>query len=241
MKKKFVKYFYILFVLIFVILLVFIRLQKFYNDETDRVLNIMPSSTSHGFTLRTAQKNISLDEETSKIIISLKPGDEFKGSLLVKNYESFSENFSFMRMNDFHREQGEALIDIELSPEELVLEPKEWKIVSYVIKVPEDIELNDYRGVVSVKGSDVITRDDGMDMIFSVGVEFLINVSDDPVEYEYVDIISNVDSDFEIEDYVLSRTFIELRKMIGLGFAFMAIFFIYKAFTTKNKKVKKKN
>ncbi len=223
------KVLYLVLVLFFASLLIFVRLERVYEDTVQEVYEVVPSSDSGGFTMFNVQKVVSLEKDTAAAMMSLKPGQEFEGDLLVKNHEDKAAGFFISVFDDLQMADAEdrdfERAGIELMPAEFELEPNEWKVISYVLTVPEDMEYGSYEGLVSVRKKGTYVTSEGMSVAFAVGVEFKLDVAEELKDYEYVNIID----EFSVEDVAKEAMLLELVKIAGFFFVLLTIFFLYKA------------
>lgn len=269
---------------LFALVLFYIRLDRVYDDRVNELIDIIPS-TGEGFSMKRVEKNITL-ENSAAYIASLKPGEKYKTSLLVKNHYPSTENYVMLSYGfrkskmDFYgnlldpetaleeieeevstvvieegvsiEETMEAAIDeegvetksevynegvdyavptMEFELDKYTLAADEWRIIDVIIDVPEDVEPGYYETIAALERDKTYKRN-GVNMVFAVGVEFKLDISDQPEQFEYQRIIADVD----IDDLAMETVVIEAKKIVGVAFAFLALFFFYKAFTYKGKK-----
>lgn len=240
MKKnnnKVQKILFIFLILVFAGLAIFMREQKVYEHKlVDEIYNMVPSNGA-GVSMKKGERNISLETETGYQALSMKPGDVFEGTLVVKNHESHPDNFNFTLFGDLSPKNGGIKPIIELEDTKFSLDALEWGVHKYKIIIPEDIEMGDYLGTVTVSNDTVTDNGNGVGLIFAVGVEFKINVSDDPIHYEYQNL---VDPDLSLKKWAFDTVLMDLKRIVGGLFAILAVVFLYLAVVSDKKKSKAK-
>jgi len=240
MKKAFNKnVFYLILMVVFLVLLISVRLKGLYDEVlvTQVYNSVMPSdsSSTDGFSMKTAEKNISLGKDTAAVVLSLRPGDTYKGSMVVKSHSNEKKNFFMTATQDLKVGNADPkVLGIEFSPEKFELNGKEWKLVDYVLTVPKDIEKKDYVGLVSLRDDKSYRTAENMNIVYAVGVEFRVNVTDVPLVYEYTRGIG-FDQPSEIAvKFVLK----DIQKILAVVFLLLCVLFLVLAvkYSKKEKK-----
>ncbi len=230
--------------ILFAAMLFYVRLDRVYDIAYEANKEAVKSLPSGGFSLRALDTNVSLDEPSAAVVISERPGETFEGTFLVKNHYDRKVNLSLIAhaaypgdleglTPDERKDFNVRLISVDDTLIELG--PREWKLVDYYVIVPDDLELNDYEGMVSLTESQG-NKLDGVNLAYGVAVNFEIEVTDEPQDYQYED---HMDSSLSIHSLAMEKVYIEMQKIIGVGFAFLALFFFYMAFRS-NKPVEHK-
>lgn len=235
------KILYGILILFFASLLIFIRLQRVYDDTFLKVYEVIPTSKNGGFSMMSVEKNVSLGEDTAAIVVNLKPGQKYSGSLLIKNHKNEASDFAFTVSDSIQKypladgeEAKDDVVALELEPDKFYLQAHEWRFVKYTLNVPNDLALGQYDGMLSLRDGSIYNTNDGMSVAFAVGVEFKVEVSNELQEYEYTRLIEDVD----INEIAFDATLLELTKIFGLFFVFLTIFFLYKAVMIDRGKIK---
>jgi hypothetical protein len=235
------KILYGILIVFFASLLIFIRLQRVYDDTILKVYEMVPTSENGGFTMVSVEKNVSLGKDTAAVVVNLKPGQQYSGSLLVKNHKDEASLFSFTTVEGIQQypladgvEPRDASVFLTLEADSFNLEPHEWRFVNYTLMVPEDFALGEYDGMLSLRDGSLYTTNEGMSIAFAVGVEFKVDVTDEVQNYEYTRLIE----DLNINEIAFDATLLELTKIFGLFFVFLTIFFLYKAVMIDRGKIK---
>lgn len=231
------KYLYIVLVVIFAILVIFLRAQKVYDEVlVNEIYEQIPTSDSGGFMLKKGERNLGLEQPAAAKFVSLKPGESYEGVLVAKNNES---DFDFMLtfFGDLADDKEGVHPEIKFEEKDFMLKTKEWRVLKYVLTIPEDIELGKHKGVVTLRKNQLLQNEEGVNIAYAIGVEFYMEVTDEPVGYEYEQL---VDPDLKLSDLAMGHVLNDLKKVLGVIFGVLAIFFLYKAVSDDRRKKKKK-
>ncbi len=232
-KNNRIKILYIVLIAIFAVLLLFVRGQRVYKDTLKEAYEVIPTYGS-GFTMQVVEKNITNGDGEASIIASLRPGDVYDGSLLIKNHDSRAGDFIFPIFGDLGRfvdPNGDVKITMELDPDTIHLLSGEWAIIHYKITIPEDLPYGDYEGLISLRRDETVERN-GISLTYAVGVNVKLNVAEEPVVHQYQTVIQ----DIELKEFSMNAVFADLKRSIGGFFVILTIYFLYKTATTKKDK-----
>ncbi len=234
-KKRNNKILYFVLVLMFVLFGLFFREQVVYeNSLVEDVYEIIPSSVDKGFTMQTAERNLEFMDTAAKVV-SLKPGDTYEGHMIVKNYGHADESkFLFKQFDGFVDPELSKKISLEFESEDFILKSREWRLLPYVLTVSEDLEEGDYTGVVTVR-EDVLYNgaDPNMHIAVAVGVEFQINVSNEPKNYVYED---KIDKSVELHDIAMRYVIKDIKLILGFVSIVLCFVFLYLGLASGSKK-----
>jgi len=227
---------YLIIAALFIILFINLRLRFVYEQANTEVFEVIPTSSDKGFTLKSLQRNTAAEKgKEAKIIISLKPGDTYEGTLLVKNYNESEDEFQFKYFGELSKydttnENLEKEVSINvMTPDLFYLDAREWRVIPYTIYAGKELEKNRaYSGIVGV-GTTALIQNDNTNIALLVGVETDVEVTDTPKAYEYNVLMENVTPDELIAKYILR----EGERILAGIFAVIAIYFMYMAFKKK--------
>ncbi len=225
------------FLLQLVVFIVFVSLIsiKFYanysQDRWDYMQLIYKSEGDiHEFSIENPIRNKDFPD-SQKLILSLKQGGTFEGNFAIKNHQD-AANFIIeydpvVVVNDDGTEVEYDVFE-DKSFKNVFLETDEFIFYDYKVVVPEDLPEGDY--VTSLRFYSSSQRDEKdidatyVKIIYAVGIELNLNVSDEPIDYEYDYVIANYD------EMALQSLIVDIKNMGMVFFAALALFFLFKYF-----------
>lgn len=201
MLKKYLslKIFFIFFIILFWIVSLFF-LYNLYQNELKRFrIETFPTIEGGGkVSMTNINRNISLDSgKSGKSILSLSPGQTYKGEVVVKNH-SESSNFTikkeiFKKVEDKSSEQKEQPTIIPLISyleDEIYIDKGDIAYVEYEVFVPKNTPEGNYLGLLQAYPIKLDTEP-AMKVILAAGVKIELEVTNSPKNYTYGDIFSN--------------------------------------------------
>jgi len=221
-------------VLLFIVIAT-LRFLSAHVQYTGEYKEMIYPSQNDGYSMRNVTHNESFDfeENTRNIYLSLRPGDSYQGSLILKNHEGKDREYrlSFQPIKS-NEESNEVAVDSDRSilqfEEDIVyLEPKEFKQVSYTLNVPEDLEEGEYFVPILMHPLDQELGDANVKIVAAVGIKLYLEVTDNPQDYEYNMVLSDP------EELAFKKVMYELRIFISVLFGILALVFMLKAFLHK--------
>ncbi|MBD3361131.1 hypothetical protein GF366_05020 [Candidatus Peregrinibacteria bacterium] len=253
-KNKFKKIFPVIFVALFSILVIFVHLDRYYEEQVVELnQKIFSTLEKGGFTLFSADKVIKKDGKKfdSDMVVGLEPGEEYKGLMGIKNHYDEGHEFyiwqkEFKKIKEDENKVHEENLDISeskivfpeiiFSKDKYFVLPEEVTFFDYTIRIPEEVELGKYKTQIAAKISDSNAphlKKGPVVLELAFGVPITIIVSDDPPEYEYKDLSQ------QAYDVAKLMVIDRVRYILTFVLILVSIYFVFKGFTYDSKKSKK--
>jgi hypothetical protein len=206
---------------------------------------IIPTVSEGGFSFFSGDKNVTEDKVyPTTLSLALKPGDDFSGTLVIKNRDQDKKKFR-LNIDEFKLDTGTATdTDTDSKDKEelvlpgmkftgkksLIIGPGELGITYYTIHIPENIKEGKYKTVASAvfdKSEAYKDQKTGgvVNLFPAVGVKVKIDVSKNPNYFKYEPLISK-------EPFAIAKSVVitEARIIFAVILGALSLFFLYKHF-----------
>ena len=205
-KKSFRKrnIFYFIIISIFVLLLVYVRLDRVYEDSKMEAYNFFPNSHSDGgVTIKNADINLDV-ENSAPIIISVQPGETHEGQIMVKSYERAESDFVFNFFGDiaYSRQEEVVMNAIKEAEENEELEEKNEDSTEELIEENDEIEEELVETEVAPEDFefDQEAFEEGK-VVVNLETEKAGRIKLEPYEWRLIDYSLEISEDMELGDY----------------------------------------
>jgi len=130
--------------------------------------------------------------EPKKFIFELKPGQQARDSVIVKNEADVPLTFSLYGADGTKTKQGTFALCtkneqpkdigkwITFDQKEITLNPGEQRLINFIISIPSDTPLGDYSGGVAAEKSQADTNNPSLIIAVRIGLRVDVKVTDNP-------------------------------------------------------------
>jgi len=188
---------------------------------------IFPTLDDSTYSIYNVNQNVTpgFESDKSDLVLALAPGQTYEGKVAVKNH---GQAFDFILESDpfsADAQSADSMPVVSFDQTPVNIGTGEFVFFDYQVSVPVGVAEGQYRSILKSYPPEAFEKKDGSIVyILAVGINLIVDVSDDPVSYQYQDLLSDPG------ELAMVSVWYELRIMFAVLLGLFCLSFIYKAY-----------